>query len=383
MRGSIQKKKGNYYVVLALGGKRKWIPAGRTKHGAEKVLAEEVSRTHRGPYRELKKLSFKEFTPKWLEEYARGKVKESTFESYQQIFRTHLLPYFGDYPLQQITPEDIQKYVTLKRREGQIAPKTINNTLVPLKEMFKHAVRWRYLHESPAIYVEKPRVPRKEMDFLTREELRQFLEHVHAEHYVLFLTACLTGMRRGELLAMKWSNLDWNRRQYFIKESLYKSGFTEPKSSYSMRAVNLPPVLLASLKRHHVKQAEIKLGNRYDSHDMDLIFCKKDGKPLDPNNLVKRIFLPTLKRAGMRRIRFHDLRHTFASLLIAQGENPKYIQNQLGHSSIQTTLDRYGHLMPETHRQAAERLQEAVFGVNHNSQPPLTCSTNINELMLA
>lgn len=366
MRGSVQKKKGNYYVVLAFGRRRRWIPAGSTKHGAETVLADELARAHFTPYRGVKKISFNQFSFLWLQEYAQGKVKESTLESYQQVIRTHLLPFFGNYSLQQINPELVQQYVGAKKKEGKISPKTLNNTLVPLKEMFKHAVRWGYMRENPAAYVEKPSVTRKEMDFLNREEVLRFLNVLPQDHYPLFLMAIMTGLRRGELLAAKWSHIDWNRGQYLVKESLYRTHFVEPKTAYSKRTVNLPPLLLQELKKHRARQSEQKLSLGNEHHDADLVFCQRDGKPLDPNNLVNRVFFPALKKAGIRKIRFHDLRHTFASLLIAQGENPKYIQNQLGHSSIQTTMDRYGHLMPETHRQAVERLQESLFG----SPPP-------------
>jgi integrase len=116
------------------------------------------------------------------------------------------------------------------------------------------------------------------------------------------------------------------------------------------------------LRQHQVEQYGQKLQAGAKYQDLVLIFCTESGTLLDPKNLVKRAFNPALKAAGIRHIRFHDLRRTYTALLIAQGESPKYIQNQLGHASIQTTLDRYGHLMPDTHREAAKRLDEALFG---------------------
>jgi integrase len=362
MRGSIQKKGTTYYVVMPIGPKRKWLKVGSNKKEAERVLAEEMVRLHSGPYRAVKKISFAEFAQKWMQEYARGAIKASTYESYDSVLRMHLLPFFGMMELSQITLEDVQRYVATKQQEGRLKPKTINNTLVPLKEMFMHAVRWRYLRENPAQYVEKPRVPHREMDFLTKEEIHRFLSVVPQARYPFFLTAVLTGMRMGELLAMKWANVEWHRRQYFVKESLYKGKFVEPKSAMSKRTMNLPPMLLDALRVHWAQQAETKLrvGEAYRDHD--LIFCTSLGTPLDRGHVLKRDFWPLLKQAGLWRVRFHDLRHTFATLLIAQGESPKYIQAQLGHASIQVTMDRYGHLLPDVHQQAAQRLEESLFG---------------------
>lgn len=172
----------------------------------------------------------------------------------------------------------------------------------------------------------------------------------------------MTGMRRGELLAMKWQNLDWHRSQYYVKEAYYRGRFEEPKSEKSRRAVNLSPTVMEVLKRVYDSQEPLRQQQDYQEHD--LIFCHSDGTPLDPDTVGKREFHRVLKVAGLRRIRFHDLRHTFASLLIAQGESSKYIQSQLGHASIQVTLDRYGHLMPEVNEAATIRLDTQVFGTH-------------------
>jgi integrase len=319
MRGSIQKKGLNYYIVLPIGPKRKWLRVGPNKKEAERMLAQEVTHLHNGPYRELKKITFAEFAGKWMSDYANGAVKASTYESYESVLRMHLLPFFGPKELAKITLEDVQRYVATKQREGRLHPKTINNTLVPLKEMFTHAVRWGYLRENPTLYVEKPRVPHREMDFLTKEDIYCFLSAVSQDRYPFFLTAILTGMRLGELLAMKWNNLDWHRGQYLVKESLYKGRFVEPKSASSKRAINLPRTLLEALRMHKSRQSEkrLQIGEAYQDHE--LVFCTALGTPLDRGYVVKREFWPVLKQAGLRRIRFHDLRHTFATLLIDQG----------------------------------------------------------------
>ncbi len=205
-------------------------------------------------------------------------------------------------------------------------------------------------------------MPHREMDFLTKEEIHCFLSVVPQDRYPFFFTAFLTGMRLGELLAMRWSHVDWHRGQYFVKESRYKGRFVEPKSASSKRAINLPQTLLEVLRTHKARQSEnrLQVGEAYQDHD--LIFCTALGTPLDRGNVVKREFWLLLRQAGLRRIRFHDLRHTFATLLIDQRESPKYIQAQLGHASIQVTMDRYRHLLPDVNQQAARRLEDDLLG---------------------
>ncbi|KAA3630730.1 MAG: site-specific integrase, partial [Calditrichaeota bacterium] len=218
---------------------------------------------------------------------------------------------------------------------------------------FKHAVIWGYINRDPSQYVKRPRVEQEEMDFLTPEEVRSFLDHVNPTYYTLFLTAVMTGMRRGEVLALQWGDVDWNSNQILVRRSYSKGEFIQPKTKNSIRRIVISPVLKQSLNRHRTFGKDL---------EMDLIFSNEVGLPLDPDNLIKREFHPALDRAGLRRIRFHDLRHTYASILIAQGENIKFVQSQLGHASAKTTLDRYGHLMPNLDNDAARRLDKTVFG---------------------
>jgi integrase len=186
MRRSIQREGATYCVVLPIGTKRKWLKVGANKKEADRVLAQEMVRLHSGPYRQIKKVTFAEFAQKWMQEYARGAIKDSTYESYDSVLHMHLLPFLGVMDLSQIGLEDVQRYVATKQQERRLKPKTINNTLVPLKEMFTHAVRWGYVRENPAHYVEKPRVLHREMDFLTKEEIYGFRSVVPQDRYPFF-----------------------------------------------------------------------------------------------------------------------------------------------------------------------------------------------------
>jgi integrase len=229
----------------------------------------------------------------------------------------------------------------------EVSAKTVVNHLVPLRLMFKHAVRWGYLKQNPADYVERPRVERKEMAFLEPSEVRAFLQEVSAKYYALFLTAVLTGLRRGELLGLQVDDLNFHKNQIHVRRALWKGTFITPKTKYSIRAVDMTPVLAYELKKHVLSKPH---------SDAKLLFCTDEGKPLDADALVRRQFIPALKRAKLHKIRFHDLRHTNVALRIAEGQNIKYIQHQLGHSSIQTTLDRYGHLLSDANQEQAKNL---------------------------
>jgi len=159
-------------------------------------------------------------------------------------------------------------------------------------------------------------------------------------------------MREGEILGLKWDDIDWIAGQIHVRRTFNHGRFYEPKSKTSRRKIDLAPQLISQLKKWQLACPHNKL---------DLVFPNGDGRPIDANNLVKREFLPALQKAEIPRIRFHDLRHTYASFLIDQEENPKYIQAQMGHSSINVTYDIYGHLMKDTNEKAASKLGNAIF----------------------
>jgi integrase len=235
--------------------------------------------------------------------------------------------------------------------------------------MLKHAKKWGYLKANPAEDIENLRAEKKEMAFLKPDEIVKLLYASPEPHRTMFLTAILTGMRCGEMLSLQWPDIDWYRNVIRVQRSLYWMRkeeldptaskqeplwrFSTPKSNYSIRTITMSPVLRAALDRHRLRATQ---------NPHDLVFCNSKGNPFEAPNMVRRYFLPALKRAGLPRIRFHDLRHTYTTLLIAQGENVKLIQSQLGHASIQTTMDRYGHLLPEPQREVGQRLDVTVFG---------------------
>ena len=356
-RGSIVKRpSGNYAIVYYVNGVQKWKSIGPIKKEAEKALREIMGSVDDGTYREMKSISFSKFCDKWLAE-RESRVKPSTYKFYRDMVNLHLTRYFKGRPIHQIRPENIDNYVAFKTKEGKLSARTIGYHVTCLRMIFKQAVIWERISRNPAKHVKKPRCEKFEMQILTPEETRTFLEHVDKSYYPFFLTAVMTGMRLGELLALRWSDVNWFSNQIHVQRAVSLGEVAEPKSKNSIRKVDMAPVLVETLQKH---KKQLKVTSLFSDED-DLVFPNENGGLLDRPNLYARQFIPALKKAGLPLIRLHDLRHTYISFLVHQGENLKYIQSQAGHASITTTLDRYSHLLPDTYNGAGERLQETIF----------------------
>jgi len=358
------RKRGKQYAIRYYDatGKRRWETIGPNLQEARQVLADRMWERRNGKFRLSRpKITVAAFVTKWQEDYLAvqqqlGRLKPSTASSYQSNLAKHILPFFGIMPLRDVTLPHVREFIkTLLGK--QLAAKTIGNVILILKQMFKHAVQWGYLDSNPVQYVELPRGEEKEMDILTPAEIRRLLETQEEPLQTLLLTAALTGMRQGELFGLQWGDIDFDGHRIHVRRSLWHGELGTPKSRRSRRAIDMAQTLEAALHRLSAERHS------------EFVFCSRDGTPMDADNFRHREFPRALRRAGLRHIRFHDLRHTYTSLLIAQGAHPKYIQAQLGHASIQTTLDRYGHLMPEIHQAEARKLDRLVFGEAGASSP--------------
>jgi integrase len=232
--------------------------------------------------------------------------------------------------------------------------KTVCNEIVVIKEMFKHAHRWGYIRDNPAEHLERPRVKKAEIEVLTPDEVKAASPEHRFPLSGAFLTCVLTGMRAGELWGLHWSEVDWDARQIFVRQSLWRGQFQDPKSTYSVRKIDIPDLLLQELRKW-----------KSVSPESPLVFPSPEGKPSSHNNAVKRFFNPALEKAKLRHVSFHSLRHTNASMRIAAGQNIKYIQTQLGHASIKMTLDIYGHLFNDANfsRQQVKLLDSSLSPV--------------------
>jgi len=345
MRGSISKREsGSYRVRWHVGERRYRSKSFRTKKEAEKFLSRIIDETHQGTYRDIKPASFEAFALKWLEAHG-SSIRESTIKTYQVVINHHLVPFFGRTPLVVIGPDDVLKLLSQKKN---LAPATRNKIYTILSKMLSHAIRWGYLKLNPCKEVDPPRIPRKEMSFLTLEESQKlllWLEREDPRYFAFFKTALFSGMRQSEILALQWRDVNFSEGIIRVRRSIYQGKISELKSAHSFRQIPLSKSLAKTLKQH-----------KLESIPSPWVFPSEKGTPLNPRNVVRRHFEPALEGAGVKKISFHGLRHSCGAHLVAGGVHPKVIQAILGHSSISTTMNVYGHVMKSEFSHVAETL---------------------------
>ena len=378
MRGHITKRgKDSYTIVLNLGrdpetGKRKqqWVSVKGTKKEAEKRLSELVSQLDNGIYIKPKKTTLTEYLNMWLNEYAKNNLSPRGFERYSGIIRKHLIPDLGKVILTQLKPEHLQKHYTTKLNDG-LSARTVRYHHALIHVALQTAVKWGLVSRNVADAVDPPRIRRNEMQTWDEDEVNQFLEYAKdSPYYSLFYTALFTGMRRSELLALRWQDIDFIYGQIYVNRSLHqlKDGsfiFTQPKSAKSSRTIALTPSTILMLKEYQEQQRLERDMSGNLLTDNDLVFSNLEGKPLRPNTITRAWTMLSAK-CGLKVIRFHDARHTHASLMLKQGIHPKVVQERLGHSSIQMTIDTYSHVAPGIQEAAAKRFDEILSNENQS-----------------
>lgn len=367
-------------------GKRHIEAVDGKRDDAERRLAEIVDR---GKKPVNKNLKFREYGEWWLENCERGTVKESTFEEFKAVLLNHLNPRFGSWPLAKVSRRHIRELVAEKRKSG-LKDSTIKNILVPMRIMYGEAVEDGELLFSPFTDLKKLKLKKKtyrqdEINRYSKEEVASLLKTAKEQmphYYPLLLCACRTGLREGELIGLKFCDIDFAGRFIAVRRNVVRGRITTPKNGktrrvdMSLQLTNVLDTLLAqrkaeALRREMEKPAEERrkaedvLADVMDSW----VFLTPEGTQLDPNNMRKRIYYRCQDLAELRRLRFHDLRHTFASLLIERGESLAYVRDQLGHSSIEITANTYGHLIPGTNKQAVDALDDvSTQNENGNSE---------------
>jgi integrase len=400
-------KRGRSYVVVVPFGKtpegkyrQKWFSGFKTVTEAKAYRARILNLQEQGGRVESTRLTVAEYLDTWVESHA-PHLSPVTLESYHSVIRAHLKPSLGSIRLKQLGPEPIREYMTAKlagKKDDQgtweqkpLSTTTVRYHLTVLREAIQQAVRDGLLMRNWVDNVTRPKRQRTEMTVLDEEQIRLFLAEAKrsSKHYTLYLAAVLTGMREGELLGLRWRDVDLTLGVASVQQTLYrlygkdvkdKLLFKEPKTQKARRTVDLPPVLVEALRALREEQVALQreFGPAYQDHD--LIFCQPDGKPAHGQNITRHDFRRVLALKGLRsellatgvpeealpkglpRIRFHDLRHSHATLLLQQGVHPKVVQERLGHSTIAMTLDTYSHSVPGMQRRAADKLGERLFG---------------------
>ena len=362
MKGQIRKRGNTYSVIVPLGkdssGKKryKWVTC-RTKREAEAKRAELIHQANTGMLASPKG-TLGQFIERWLAEYVKPNLSPRTSEGYQSIYQSHIFETIGKLQLKNLKPEHIQKYYSDRLAEG-LSSTTVRHHAMMLHRVLEHALKWQLLSRNPADAVTPPITRHVEMHTLDESQIETILtEAENTPYYCLFTLALYTGMRRSELLALRWQDIDLIMAEISVSRSMHRLLtheiiFRGTKTAKSSRTVALSPNICTAL-RHHLDNemaqcARLKIPFSNDR----LVFCQWDGKPLIPHT-VSQAWRRLTRRLGIHDIHFHSLRHTHATLLLKQGVHPKIVQERLGHSSISITLDTYSHVSPGMQRKAAE-----------------------------
>jgi integrase len=376
MRGSIVKKDGRYYVVhdQTIDGKRKrkWTPAGRTQAEADDKLTEVMGQVARGVYVNATRTTVADYlTETWLPS-ARATVKPSTAELYATVIGAYVKSNdLGGLPLQQVKGAHLNAlYATLAesgRRNGKpLAAKTIRNVHTLLHRAFRDAMRWEILVRNPADAADPPKVGRPSVRYWSAEQVGAFLSATADDRLgPLWVVIATTGCRRGEALALRWSDLDLTKGRASISRTLSwvenAPTFTEPKTLASRRVVPLPAQTVAVLRDVRKRQAAERLAAGEVWQDLGLVFALEDGSPTPPKR-VSKAFARAVERAGLPKLTPHGLRHTFATVALEAGVLTKVVADVLGHSSASITADLYSHTTEPSTRDASDRVASAMFG---------------------
>jgi integrase len=304
-----------------------------------------------------------QFLSRWLADKVKPSARPGTLRGYESKIRVHIIPALGMIALVKLTPQRLQSFFNAKLGAG-LSPRSVHHLRAILRAALTDAVKWGLASRNVADLVDPPRVPHDEVRPLSSAEAQALLTAVEGDRLeALYSVALALGLRQGEALGLRWEDVDLDAGSLSVKQSLQRIGgafqFVEPKTARSRRTLPLPNVAAKALREHRTRQLTERLaaGPMWEEHG--LVFTRANGRPLHGSN-VTREFQRMLEQAGLRRLRFHDMRHACASLLIAQGVHPRVVMETLGHSQIGITMNLYSHVLPEAQRQAAAQMDAVL-----------------------
>ena len=383
MTGSIkQRSRGSYQVAIYMGldsnGEQQYHreTVRGTKHDAQVRLAELLNSLHRGETVKASKMTLGEYLDQWLSAYAKANVSPKTFERYEEIVRLTIKPHMGTIVLDRLQPIQLQQFYSTLQESGRkkksksgktgLSARTVLHVHRLLHQALKRAVKWQLLIRNPCEAVEPPRPESHEMRTLNEAESAWLLEAaLETRLYPGILLGVATGLRRGEVLGTRWSDIDFTSKKLVVNQAIEKTNagirFKQPKTKRSRRPVALPEFAVSALRTFRAQQDdERKLyGADYATHD--LVCARPDGSPMDPDNYSSDV-IKFMKKIGLAGVSFHKLRHGYATHLFAQNVHPKIVQELLGHSTIAITMDLYSHLIPGMQEDAVAKLDSVMSG---------------------
>jgi integrase len=376
MTGHVRKRgKRSWAIIVELDhgpdGKRcqKWHSVKGTKKEAESRLTEILHSIETGVYVAPAKLTVEAYLEKWLET-TKATIAGKTFERYREIAKRHLVPALGRLMLPRLTPLHIQAYYSHELSAGRLGPKigglsaqTVLHHHRVLREALQQAVRWQLLARNPADAVEPPKPQRREMNAINATQMAWLLSVVTGTRFhVPILLALTTGMRRGEFLGLRWSDINLNTGTAAVRRSVEQTNegirFKSPKGKRG-RLISLPDITVEALGEYKQAQRAKLTELGISQGDDELVCALEDGSLWAPDTFTAQ-FARLAKRAGLKGIRLHDMRHSHATHLLQQGVHPKIVSERLGHSTVAITLDTYSHVLPGMQEDAAMKVDSTL-----------------------
>lgn len=380
MRGSVFKRSRTWTAQVYLGrdpatGRKRYkqLNGFSTKRAAEHALTEQLERLRVGEYADPGATTVAEFIERWLTAVT-PTVRPTTAASYRAMLERHVVLRVGTVKLAELTGLDLSSlygellvagYGKGNKVRG-LPPTTVRYLHRIVSHALRDAVRWGLLVRNPADQVDPPRAAHPEMTTWSAEQVRAFLDSVSTDRLSgMWVLLCTTGMRRGEVLGLRWEDMDLHSGKLAVRRALvevagYELHLSEPKTAGSRRSISLDVHTVTALGQHRRRQAEERLAAGIGGR-AELVFTRPDGRALQPQN-VSQTFASRTRQAGLPPIRLHDLRHSAATLALEAGIHPKVVAERLGHSTVQLTLDRYSHVVDGIQQAAAARIGQVIFG---------------------
>ena len=364
--GSIYKRKnGAWCAQVSIDGKR-LTRTFNTQKECQVWIRKTIGRIDNGLTYKKANITLKEYMDRWLAS-SKSSLRPKTWHQYSQIARDYILPDLGAKKLIGLSPDIVQiLYDKLIMRE--IGIRTIRLTHSVLRRCLNQAVKLGILQRNPATVVSPPKAEHKEMKFLDEAQVQRLLitaKEKNDRYAALYQLALSTGMRQGELLGLQWKDINWDRKTAHIQRQLNRVpggalGFSQPKTKSSIRTISLGNTTIVILKEHQKQQLHevSNMGTRWQ--EFDLVFPSTIGTPTNHSNLLRQSYKPILEDAGLPKIRFHDLRHTAASLMLNHGAPILIVSKRLGHAQPSITLDVYGHIMPNMQEEVANIMDDII-----------------------
>lgn len=361
MRGHIEKRaKDSWSVVVYLGNKKyKWYTVHGTKADANDFLVEKLKELKDGTFVNNDKMTVEEYMNYWYETFCIQELSPTTYESYRRNLDKYILKELGKIKLKDLLPLHLQTFYNNCLKIG-LSKKTITYLHRIIHSALNKAVMWQLLSRNVSDNVKPPKPDKYNANVLNAKQISKLIAVVKLTYiYIPVMIAIATGMRRGEILALTWTNIDLKKKEIYVKNAIYptENGLVvlPPKTDNSERTIAIPRRLVRILKKHRKRHKKLKkvLGNAYI--DSDYVCVNDEGKLISPSSLNHK-FKDILEKNNLPSVRIHDLRHSHASLLLYKGASQKAISARLGHSTIQITMDLYTHLYNSVNRKVANKV---------------------------